>query len=96
MKPLGKILNENKTISLIEKFMQNLDIEGICGFWIDEELDIDDKIWVYIVLDLDWIKSANTKPEFIAKRMRLGVQQEIKKFLGLDVMVGSTSRVCSE
>lgn len=89
-------MDDARTISLLEKFMNELDVEGICGFWIDEERDDHDSLWVYIILDIDWINKVPTKPQFVANRMRNGVKEEIKKFLGLDVMVGSTAKKCNE
>lgn len=87
-----------KTVKLLENFMSELDVEGICGFWIDEEPDDHDNFWVYIILDLDWLENNQhpTKPGFVAGRMRNGVKEEIKKFLGLNVMVGSVARKCPE
>jgi hypothetical protein len=88
------MVNRQKQIKLLEEFMETLNVEGICGFWIED----DDKELpaVYIVLDLDWIKVAQTKPEFIAKRMRAGVKEEINKWLGFDVYVGSTAKKCEK
>jgi hypothetical protein len=87
-----------KTVKLLENFMSEFEVEGICGFFIDEEPDDHDNFWVYIILDLDWLQDNQhpTKPEFVARRMRNGVKEEIKKFLGLDVMVGSVARKCPE
>jgi hypothetical protein len=84
---------DKKTLSLLTSFMENL--EGICGFFIDDEEDVDHKFWVYIILDLDKIEDHPTKPGFVANRYRLGVKEEIRKYLGLDVHVGSTSRKCT-
>ena len=86
---------DKKTYSLLTEFMENLDVEGICGFWIDDEYDDHNMVWVYIILDLDWVNKIPTKPQFVATRMRTGVKEEIKKFLGVDVMVGSVARKCN-
>lgn len=85
-------------IEIVEKFMSELDVEGICGFFIDSEPDDHDMFWVYIILDLDWLNNNQhpTKPGFVANRMRMGVKSEIKKYLGFDVMVGSVARKCTE
>lgn len=86
---------DQKTLDLIKQFMENLDVEGICGFWVDyDEEDILQDIWVYIILDLDWLEEIPTKRDFVAKRMRLGIRDEIKKWLDLDVKVGSISKKC--
>lgn len=89
-------LNEqvDKTPRLLEKFMENLDVEGICGFWVDDEEDIHGKYWVYIILDLDLVNS--TKPGYIMRQYQLNLQKEIKKFLNIDVMIGTISRKCSD
>lgn len=86
----------SNTVSLLEKFLEDYEVPGICGYWVDDEPDDHDKFWVYIILDLDMLEDHPTKPGFVADRYRRGIQQEIKKFLGIDVMVGSTSRRCSE
>lgn len=89
-------LNEqvDKTPRILEKFMENLDVEGICGFWIDDEEDIHGKYWVYIIIDSDLVNS--TKPGFIMRQYQLNLRNEIKKFLNIDVMIGTTVRKCSE
>lgn len=90
--------NDDKEIKLLTEFMENLDVEGICGFFIDPEHDEHDFIWVYIILDLDWLNDNQhpTKPGFVANRMRNGVKEEIKKYLGLDVRVGSVAKKCDD
>ena len=90
--------NDDKEINLLTQFMENLEVEGICGFFIDPEHDDHDLIWVYIILDLDWLNDNQhpTKPGFVANRMRNGVKEEIKKYLGLDVRVGSVAKKCGD
>ena len=85
---------EDKTPRILEKFMENLDVEGICGFWIDDEEDIHGKYWVYIILDLDMMEG--TKPGFVRNRYANNLRAEIKKYTNIDVMVGTTARKCSE
>jgi hypothetical protein len=86
--------SRKKTIKLLESFLSDKEVEGICGYMIDP--DGEGPIQVIVVLDIDYIKEANTKPGFIAKMIREGVKQEIKKWLGLDVYVGSTAKKCDE
>ena len=87
-------IDMDKNVKLLEKFMENFDMDGICGFWIDDEEDIDDKYWVYIIIDRDFIEG--TKPGFVAQRLRNHLKSEIKKFTNIDVEIGTTSRRCSE
>ena len=84
--------SEDKTPKILEKFMENLDVEGICGFWVDPEGDIHSKYWVYLIIDKDWLENQE-KP---LQRMKINLQKEIKKFLNVDVMIGITVRKCSE
>ena len=90
--------NHDRQVSLIQNFLKDFEIEGICGFWVDDDRDDHDSIWVYIILDLDWLNDnqESTKPGFVANRMRNGVKGEIKKFLGIDVMVGSIAKRCEK
>jgi len=86
--------NRDKTIKLLKSFLSTKEVEGICGYIVDP--DGEGTIQVIIVLDIDFINNANTKPGFIAKMFREGVRQEIKKWLGLDVYVGSMAKKCDE
>ena len=86
--------SREKTIKLLEAFLSDKEVDGVCGYIVDP--DGEDSIQVIVVLDIDYIKEANTKPGFVAKMIRAGVKQEIKKWIGLDVYVGSTAKKCDE
>jgi hypothetical protein len=84
----------DKTIKLLEEFLKDYTMEGACGFWVqpDEDGGIPS---VYIIFDLDWLKSFPTKPDFVARRMRQGLKEDIKNWTGVDVpYVGSTAKKC--
>jgi len=88
-----------KTVKILESFLRDYTMEGVCSFFVDSEEGAkyeEDRIAVYIVLDLDWVNKEFTKPGFVANRMRSGLKEEIKKYTGLDVYVGSTARKCEE
>jgi hypothetical protein len=86
--------NREKTVKLLESFLSDKEVEGVCGYMVDP--DGEGQIQVIVVLDIDYIKEANTKPGFVAKMIREGVKKEIKKWIGIDVYVGSTARSCGE
>ena len=86
--------NREKTVKLLESFLSDKEVDGVCGYMVDP--DGEGPIQVIVVLDIDYIQEANTKPGFIAKMIREGVKQEIKKWLGIDVYVGSTAKKCDE
>jgi hypothetical protein len=84
----------DKTIKLLEEFLKDYTMKGACGFWVqpNEEGGVPS---VYIVLDLDWIQSIQTKPGFVARRMRQRLKEDIKNWTGVDVpYVGSTAKKC--
>ena len=84
----------DKTIKLLEEFLKDYTMEGVCGFWVqpDEDGGIPS---VYIIFDLDWLQSFPTKPDFVARRMRQGLKEDIKNWTGVDVpYVGSTAKKC--
>ena len=84
----------DKTIKLLEEFLKDYTMEGVCGFWVqpDEDGGVPS---VYIVLDLDWLQSSPTKPDFVARRMRQGLKEDIKNWTGVDLpYVGSTAKKC--
>jgi hypothetical protein len=86
--------NREKTVKLLESFLSDKQVDGVCGYIVDP--DGEGSIQVIVVLDIDYIKEANTKPGFIARMIRQGVKQEIEKWIGFDVYVGSTARKCEE
>ena len=86
--------NREKTVKLLESFLSDKQVDGVCGYMVDP--DGEGPIQVIVVLDIDYIKDANTKPGFVAKMIREGIKQEIKKWIGLDVYVGSTAKKCNE
>jgi|688.fasta_scaffold97483_6 hypothetical protein len=86
--------SREKTVKLLESFLSDKEVDGVCGYIVDP--DGEGPIQVIVVLDIDYIKEANTKPGFVAKMIREGVKQEIKKWIGVDVYVGSTAKKCNE
>ncbi len=84
--------SREKTVNLLESFLSTKEIDGICSYIVDP--DGEGPIQVIVVIDIDYIQEANTKPGFIARMLREGVKREIKKWLGFDVYVGSTARKC--
>ena len=86
--------SREKTVKLLESFLSDKEVDGVCGYMVDP--DGEGPIQVIVVLDIDYIQEANTKPGFIARMIREGVKQEIKKWIGLDVYVGSTAKKCNE
>ena len=86
--------NREKTVNLLESFLSDKQVDGVCGYIVDP--DGEGPIQVIVVLDIDYIQEANTKPGFIARMIRQGVKQEIEKWIGFDVYVGSTARKCEE
>ena len=92
----GNMNKHEKTIKLLESFLNDYSIEGVCGFWVDDELDFFSNYFVVVILDIDWIQKIQTKPEFVSKRFRDRIKEEIKKYLGIDVTVGAIAKKCAE
>jgi len=82
---------KENTLKILKSFLETLDIDGVCKFWIDEETELP---IVYIVIDTNWLQEIPTKPEFVARRMRAFLSDEIEKFTGLKVHVGSYADRC--
>ena len=86
--------NTENTVKMLESFLSTKEVEGVCGYIVDPVPG--DKIQVIVVLDIDYVHGANTKPGFVARMIREGVKQEIKKWIGLDVYVGSIAKKCDK
>ena len=84
----------NKTIKLLEKFLSTYEVEGVCHLWLGVAPDDNGIPWVYMKLDEDWIEGYNS--DFIVKRMKQGVKDEIKKYLDIDVQILATTGKCEE
>jgi len=87
----------NKSVKIVEAFLKDYTLKGVCNSWVDPNFHEDDEsIAVYINIDLDWLNKEFTKPGFVANRLRAGLKEEIKKYTGLDVYVGSTAIKCDK
>ena len=84
----------DKTVTLLQGFIESYDLEHVCRFWVDDEADENGDYWVYMVLDKKWYWA--TKPNFIVSRMKQGLKSEIRKYLGLDIEVGITFEDCGD
>jgi hypothetical protein len=84
----------DKTVTLLQGFIESYDLEHVCRLWVDDEADENGDYWVYMVLDKSWYLT--TKPDFIVRRMKQGLKSEIRKYLGLDVEVGITFEDCGD
>lgn len=86
--------NRENIVKMLETFLSEKEVEGVCGYIVDPVPG--DKIQVIVVLDIDYVLNANTKPGFVSRMIREGVRQEIKKWIGLDVYVGSIAKKCED
>lgn len=85
---------QEKNIKLIESFLETQVLEGVCDYVVTS--DNDNGIEVLVVFDSDWVNKQFTKPNFIRRRISYGIKEEIYKFLGIDVYVGSTEKKCEK
>jgi translation elongation factor EF-G len=86
----------DKSVKILESFLETYTIDGVCGFFVDPEMDNDGSYWVYAILDLDWLGKFPTKPEFVANRIKQGLRKEIMKYTGIDVNVGMSAKKCPD
>jgi hypothetical protein len=78
-------------VKVLNSFFSSFELDGLCGSFIEDSTD---DIMVYLIVNLDWLQEIQTKPEFVVKRMRIYVAEQIEKFTGLKVYVGSTAKRC--
>jgi hypothetical protein len=79
-------------LQVLENFMSTLKLQGVCGFHIMED---DLGFQIILVLDKEYVNE--TKPGFIAERLRIFVFNQIKNYLGVeDVYIGSTVGNCDK
>lgn len=73
---------DNK-VKLVDKFLSKTKYEKVCSYWIDIEDETD--IVVYLVISNNITKYSE------AEKIRDNVANDIKKWLDIDVYVGSIS-----
>lgn len=78
----------------VEKFVESMDIPGICGFWFDEETENDGTPWVYFILDSDML-TGKDQILFISS-LKKTIKSEIENVFGFKVMIGILVKKCSE
>lgn len=87
--------NPERIANILEKYLEKVDIEGVCGFFVDR--DDEDKIQVVLVLDIDFIKDAPMRSDLFSAYLRSNVKNKIKDFLGFEnIKIGSTARKCDQ
>lgn len=79
-----------KPMQLIEKFLEEYELEGVCSFFVTDPLQ------VILVFDKDWLDDLTTDRDFIVKRYRIGVRSLILQWFAVDVHVGSIVKKCNE
>ena len=46
-----------KTVKVLETFLSELEVDGVCGFFVDP--DHDGQVKVVVILDIDFIQNSN-------------------------------------
>ena len=88
---------DKRKYNLLKSFLDTYEVEGVCEFLITDDGDEDDSYSVIIVFDIDWLKEIPTRVDFVTRRYRKGMKEEILNFTGIDVpYVGSTAKKCNE
>ncbi len=88
--------NLERKVNILNKFLEKLDLYGVCGFFVDsEETDQGDSISVYLIIDEDFIRNSGARPDLLGRGMRAKVKNKINDFLGFEnIYVGSFAKKC--
>ena len=86
---------------LVEKFLEKMTYEGVCGFFFTQE-DDDEVIGIYLIIDVEYIKNYSETyvsggPILVSTVLRNKVSNDIQNFLGLksgSFYVGSIAKNC--
>ena len=89
----------DKLVKIIEKYLEKLDIEGICGFFVlsdsEDYNDISiDKIQVILVLDEDYLDKEEIDRQMFTRKSKSNIYRKIQDYFGIDVYVGSLVKKC--
>ena len=86
----------SRRISILNKFLERLDVYGVCGFWVDSEKNLNgESISVYLVIDKDFLRNSSARPDHIVLGMKQKVKNKIKDYLGFeDIYLGAAIKEC--
>jgi hypothetical protein len=85
-----------ESIRIVEEFLSNIKVPGVCGFWVDHEQDeIDDRIGIYIYIDKDYLKNHEEQNKgYISSKIRTEIRLMIENYTNIKVYVGSVAKDC--
>ena len=86
----------DKRKNLIERFLEDYKMEGVCDFVVTSD-DETGSPSVFIIVDSEWINSVPTNPDFVVRRMRSKLMDDINNWMGVEVSyVGSYVKKCDK
>jgi hypothetical protein len=92
------MMSYEQKVKLINKFMETYPMEEICGYWIGEDNEDNDKVdfvSVYLVFDSEKMKGKlNNAVEVNRKKNRL--KSDIENLFGFHTYVGSYAKKCED
>jgi hypothetical protein len=92
------IINESKLLSVIRGFVNSLSYDEVCEIWVDTEPGESGDIWIYVVISEDWYLyedgPINKNKVAMVNKIKREVRVGVKKFMGIDVIVGSYVQKC--
>lgn len=92
-----KRLGEQKSFDLkkmnkLHRFMETIDITGVCGYMV---LDEDSpKPQIVLIIDLAWLDNQFHNPSTVSSMIRTELEKNIKNWLNLDIPVGYIAKQC--
>lgn len=84
---------DNK-VKLISKLLTNSNYDKVCGFWIDDETH--GKTNVYLIIDKSLMNKHTPMSFASVDSIRRKVAKDIKKWLNIEVFVGSVAGDCNK
>lgn len=92
------IIQESKIFDVLQTFVNSINYDEVCKFWVDPERDENGDIWINAVISEDWYlyedgPQSMNKVAWVNK-IRREVREQIKSFTGIDVRVGSYVKKC--
>lgn len=83
-----------RQITLLETFLETLEMDLVCGFFLDPEVYSDGPLFVYAILS-DKILSLEN-PQSISRGIRAKLKKQIEDFLNFEVDIGTTVKNCDK
>lgn len=85
-----------KTIHLLESFLESYTMRGSCGAFVVPNPMGQDGYLLHLYLNENFVRKQEVRPHLVGKKLRDTLQKDCKDYTGIDVRVTSSTTKCDD